>query len=225
MDDHDIAVGHSATQAHLDKVNVTLPHAVTTSASNSEPESNKDIVSSYTAHTSTSSTTMSEPTYDDSVPFISINSQPNDIASSLNNTPVQPHIARFQKTQLRDRSHSFSKHWYPLYPFIEYSVQKDAIFYYSCRHFPSHSGSADSAFTRDGFRNWKKVCEKLRKHSQSVSHKESMAKWTVYKQTKATSTFADQLFCQWATTVAANRQYITTLAKIAVLSPCQAIAL
>uniref|UniRef100_A0A1X7U5U3 TTF-type domain-containing protein n=1 Tax=Amphimedon queenslandica TaxID=400682 RepID=A0A1X7U5U3_AMPQE len=226
-DDHDIAApGHrgsaTCTQAHLDEVDITLP---TTSVSNSEPESSQDIVSGYTAHTSTSSTTTSEPTDDESVPFFSINSQPNDIASSLHDKPVQPHIARFQKTQISDRSRSFSKHWYPLYPFIEYSIQKDAIFCYSCRQFPSHSGSADTVFTRDGFRNWKKVGEKLRKHSQSVSHKESMAKWTAYKQTKATSTVADQLLCQRATTVAANRQYITTLAKIAVLCARQGIAL
>lgn len=64
---------------------------------------------------------------------------------------------------------------------------------YSCRQFSSHPGSADTVFTRDGFRNWKKVGEKRRKHSQSVRHKESMAKLVAYKQTKPTSTVTDQL--------------------------------
>ena len=151
--------------------------------------------------------------------------QPHDLASSVNDNPVQPQLRSYQKTRISDRNCSFAARWYQLYPFIEYSVQKDAIYCYSCRLFPSLSAPTDTAFTHNGFRNWKKIGEKLKKHSESRSHKDSMTKWTAYKQTEATSTVADQLVSQRRATIAANRRYITFLAKIAVLCARQGISL
>ena len=133
--------------------------------------------------------------------------QPHDIASSIDDKPVQSYIRNFQKTKISDKNCSSAVCWYQLYPFIEYSVQKDAIYCFRCRLFASQSGSADKVFTTNGFRNWKKVGEKSKKHSESVSHKDRMTKWTAYKQTKATSTVADQLLSQRAATIAAKIYY------------------
>ena len=119
---------------------------------------------------------------------------------------LQSYIRNFQKTKISDKNCSSAVCWYQLYPFIEYSVQKDAIYCFRCRLFASQSGSADKVFTTNGFRNWKKVGEKSKKHSESVSHKDRMTKWTAYKQTKATSTVADQL-SQRAATIAAKIYY------------------
>ena len=52
-----------------------------------------------------------------------------------------------------------------------------------------------------------------------------MAKWMAYKQTKSSSTVADQLISQRASAVAANRMYISTLSQVAVLCARQGIAL
>lgn len=100
--------------------------------------------------------------------------QPHDLASSVNDNPVQPQLSSYQKTRISDRNCSFAARWYQLYPFIEYSVQKDAIYCYSCRLFPSLSAPTDTAFTHNGFRNWKKIGEKLKKHSESRSHKDKV---------------------------------------------------
>ena len=66
--------------------------------------------------------------------------------------------------------------------------------------------------------------EKLKRHAESDTHKESMAKWMAYKQTKS-PTVADQLVSQRASTVAANRMYISTLSQVAVLCARQGIPL
>ena len=146
---------------------------------------------------------------------------PNDIAHSRDDKPVQPQLRNFQNMRVGDRNRSFAVHWYQSYPFIEYSIQGDAVYCFSCRLFPSSSGYADT-FTTRGCNKWKKIGEKLKRHAESDAHKESMAKWMAYKQTK--STVADQL-SQRASTVAANRMYISTLSQVAVLCARQGFAL
>ena len=74
--------------------------------------------------------------------------------------------------------------------------------------FPSHSRFVDTTFTAAGCSRWKKIGDKLKKHSESDAHKESMARWVGYKQTKSTGTVADQLVSQRAATVASNRAYV-----------------
>ena len=150
---------------------------------------------------------------------------PGDIASSSDEQPVQPQLKSFHKTAIGDRNCSFATHWYKSYPFIEYSNQKDAVYCFSCRLFPSNSGHPDNSFATQGCRKWKKIGEKLKKHAESRSHKESMAKWMAYKQSKSTSTVADQLISQRASNVVANRMYISTIAQVVVLCARQGIAL
>ena len=148
---------------------------------------------------------------------------PSDIAHSRDDKPVQPQLRNFQKMRVGDRNRSFAVHWYQSYPFIEYSIQRDAVYCFSCRLFPSSSGYADT-FTTRGCNKWKKIGEKLKRHAESDAHKESMAKWMAYKQNKS-STVANQLISQRASTVAANHMYISTLSQVAVLCARQGIAL
>ena len=127
---------------------------------------------------------------------------PRDIARSPDDKPVQPQFRNFQKTKVGDRNRSFSVHWYQSHPFIEYFIQRYAVYCFNCRPFPSSSGYADMTFTIEVC---KKIGEKLKKHAESDAHKESMAKWIAYKQTK--STVADQLTSHRASTVAGNRLF------------------
>ena len=150
---------------------------------------------------------------------------PSDIAHYRDEKPVQPQLRNFQKTRVGDRNRSFAVHWYQSYPFIEYSIQRDAVYCFSCRLFPSSSGYADTTFTTQGCNRWKKFGDKLKRHAESDAHKKNMAKWMAYKQNKSSSTVADQLICQRASTVAANRMYISTLSQVAVLCAHQGVAL
>ena len=98
------------------------------------------------------------------------------------------------------------------------------MYCFSCRLFPSSSGYADMTFTTEECNKWKKIGEKLKKHAESDAHKESMAKWMAYKQTKS-FTVADQQASHRASTVAANCMYISTLSQVAVLYARQGIPL
>lgn len=43
------------------------------------------------------------------------------------------------------------------FQWLEYSIQKDAIFCYPCRVFGTTTNKSEDTFVSTGFRNWKKV--------------------------------------------------------------------
>ena len=67
--------------------------------------------------------------------------------------PVQPRLSSYPKSKFGSEKHSFQAAYYSSFPFLEYSVQKDSVFFFffSCRHFPTPN--ADTAFTMVGVKN------------------------------------------------------------------------
>ena len=63
---------------------------------------------------------------------------PQDIANGPVQSPVQPHV-KFPSTAYGTKKRSFSSDWYRKYSWLEYSVEKDAVFCYACRIFGSAS--------------------------------------------------------------------------------------
>ena len=64
----------------------------------------------------------------------------DDIASTPASPPVQL-IIIYPATIFCGKARSFSQAWYNVYPWLEYSVQANACFCYSCRLFGSGPGS------------------------------------------------------------------------------------
>ena len=62
---------------------------------------------------------------------------PSDIASSTQESPVQPENHSFPTSLFGDKSHAFSPSYYNSYPWLEYSIINNAVFCYPC-HFLSH---------------------------------------------------------------------------------------
>jgi len=52
---------------------------------------------------------------------------------------------------------AFSSAYYQNHDWLEYSLEKDAIFCYACRLFSNSSGHYEETFTTLGFKNWKKA--------------------------------------------------------------------
>ena len=119
---------------------------------------------------------------------------PQDIAEGPVQSPVQPHV-KFPSIAYGTKKRSFSSDWYRKYSWLEYSVDKDAVFCYACRIFGSASRSVDT-FTRTGFRDWKHATGQsgmLSKHDTSFSHKQSMLSWCEYtKNTRRGTSIADR---------------------------------
>ena len=81
---------------------------------------------------------------------------------------------------------SFVTDWYKKYDWAEYSQERDAMFCYSCRYFslPGFNSNGEEAFTKTGFRRWKKSHGKdgaIPKHTASQCHKRSDMAWKDYE--------------------------------------------
>ena len=126
--------------------------------------------------------------------------------------PAQPRLSSYSKSKFGNQKRSFQAAYYSSFPFLEYSVQKDSVFSFSCRHFPTPN--ADTAFSKVGFRNSKKTKEKLQQHAKCRSHIDSQRSWIEFQSTSSAGSIAPQLSKCPREKVAANRSYAKQIINI-----------
>ena len=125
--------------------------------------------------------------------------------------------------------------YYSDFPFIEYSVSRDAIFCFPCRMFQSDCGKAERSFTVTGvpsgcekgsFRNWKKIVEKLNRHASECSiHLTAIEKWNSWKQSQSKGDIITQLQTHTNEVVSQQRKAVSTLSRIVLFCAKQDLAL
>ena len=144
----------------------------------------------------------------------------SDIASSISQLPVQRYI-KFPVTIVSGKRHSFNSNWYKKYPWIEYSVKKDAAFCYACRLFPSTSNRVEEAFTKVGFRDWNHAMGNhgmLVKHNNSCNHKQAIASWCEYVRISKRGTSIDNVMSGiQKRRIEDNRHYVRTVIETILL--------
>ena len=150
-----------------------------------------------------------------------------DIAIDKSESPVQPKICFPSRVFGSSGCRSFQVHWYKEFPWIEYSVEKDAVFCFPCRFFNT---VADKAFTRTGFRDWKHATGKhgiLTCHdSKCATHKGSVVAWKQFKLTIANdASIGVHLDRQGKKIIEDNRQYVKALLESLLFCAQQGIAL
>ena len=85
-----------------------------------------------------------------------------DISKDKTCDPVQPILKMFRMTQFgggkKRKFRAFNSNWYKQFPWLEYSIVRDAAYCYCCRHFLRIAKHGPvKAFITDGFRNWKRA--------------------------------------------------------------------
>ena len=126
--------------------------------------------------------------------------------------PAQPRLSSYPKSKFGSQKLSFQVADYSCFPFLEYIVQKDSVFCFSCRHFPTPN--ADTAFTKVGVKNWKKIKEKLQQHAKCRSHIDSQRSWIEFQSTSSAGFVATRLSKRHSEKVAANRTYAKQIINI-----------
>ena len=100
--------------------------------------------------------------------------------------PNQPKHYQYLKSKYKETDHAprvFQLDWYRRYPWLHYSVQKNAAFcFYCCKYLKTHdiSERVEFAFTVTGFRNCKRALESKKgfiKHQSSGLHKKGKDKF------------------------------------------------
>ena len=152
-----------------------------------------------------------------------------DIVAGPHQLPVQP-IVNFPSRTFGSKKRSFNSEWYKLYPWLEYSKEKDAAYCYPCRFFTiGGSGKSDVAFTHNGFHDWKHALGKkgsIQKHDKCRSQMEAVVSWNAYIQLKSSnSSVADMMGSARAQHVAKNVHFMKTIAEVILLCNQQEIGL
>ena len=96
---------------------------------------------------------------------------------------------------------------------MEYSVKKDAVFCFPCRHF--QTDSMRESFRKEGVSDWRKLGSKLDKHAISEGHKNCMIKWENFKKSATLGSIAAKLSESHKATVQKNRSYLCKVVDIA----------
>ncbi len=93
--------------------------------------------------------------------------------------PCQP-VAGFPKNP---QGRSFQSQWYAGNNWLEYSVEKDAMYCFSCRLFLTEDKfKARTAWRTTGVVNWRKAVEKIHEHAATEAHMISMVRWANYRK-------------------------------------------
>ena len=90
----------------------------------------------------------------------------------------QPHAHDYPITKIYGKDHHFSLLWFYTYPWIEYSVEKDAAFCFKCYLFGKENGT----FVTGGWRNWNVGTVALTKHGNSKGHQFAQEKLNLFVQ-------------------------------------------
>ena len=137
---------------------------------------------------------------------------PNDLGDK-HCCPKKPILPDFPSRLFGRTKLAFSTYYYNKYCWLEYSVLKDAVFCFACRHFQTDS-SVEESF-RKGVSDWKKLSSKLEKHANSLAHQNCMVKWDNFKQsTSGGGSIAAKLSESHNATVEKNRSYLFKVVDI-----------
>ena len=134
--------------------------------------------------------------------------KPSDLGES---TPARPTFIEFPKTPfgIKKTMRSFTQSMYT-FNWVEYSISRDAIFCFCCRHY-----GGTGVFVTEGFRDWKTALEKgrgLYQHDQGKSHMDCCKMWReAMHRAKTGTTISYQLNTQQ---IDNNRYYIKAVAQI-----------
>ena len=150
----------------------------------------------------------------------------SSLTQSPQYSPCQPLNIRFPVSYFSGKARSFQSDWYRERDWLEYSVSKDAAFCFACRMFPYAivgGNRPNTAFTREGFRDWRHGVAALNTHSNSESHEQSYIAWKQFRNSLVAGSVADQLGSCRAELVKKSRHYIRTVAEVLLLCSKQEI--
>ncbi len=144
----------------------------------------------------------------------------SDISSGVAQPPVRPKLHSFPVTQFGSKVHCFNNKWYEKYSWVEYSIQKDAIFCYPCRFFsiPGTTRTEENFKSMTGTRNWKKTA--VLRSTISASH---TSRQCFQKNSSQEKSAAQRLDRSRSTLIKKNKHYMKTVVEVLLLCARQSI--
>ena len=150
---------------------------------------------------------------------------PVDIAQDKSEIPQQPTSIQFPIREYggsSKRRSSFQVSWYNEFPWIEYSIERDAVFCFPCRFF---GVAPDNSLTLVGFCDWKHAKGKsgtLTSHDRFCSkHHDAVLSWQSFKSSVSNNSSVVACMSRGRQkTVEENRAYVRAILE-SILYLCQ----
>lgn len=96
--------------------------------------------------------------------------------------PKQVRLPQYPLDQFGVQKRAFQKNWFDTFEWLEYSVNLNSTFCFSCRLFgKQHTQNNKDALISTGYSNWKRALDSFREHDKSALHKATMVSWKSYK--------------------------------------------
>ena len=144
----------------------------------------------------------------------SVHETPTDLGT-YDTGPHRPNLPVFPQTVFGKAKRMFHRQWFEQFPWLEYSVQADAAFCFSCRQDPSQSArSCGDKLVGSGYRNWKRAVQSFHEHESSQSHLSSMTAWACFQSTQKTGTVEHSIKKGEEKCIADRRRYLTRLIEV-----------
>ncbi|XP_057250623.1 uncharacterized protein LOC104908187 [Beta vulgaris subsp. vulgaris] len=104
----------------------------------------------------------------------------------LDRKPCQPKNFVFPQTLIGPKNRRFNVDWFDTWPWLEYSVEKDAAFCFACYLFKEDNSIGRDAFTTNGFKYWNRL-DVIKKHvgSHKSVHSNAMIAMELFKNQKS----------------------------------------
>ncbi|KAL5236487.1 hypothetical protein ACI65C_003897 [Semiaphis heraclei] len=112
----------------------------------------------------------------------------SDLSISKYDSPKQPLLASFPKNK---NKRAFNSKLYKHFNWNEYSIVKDQVYCFVCRHFTSTNGPQfERTFLNKGFNCWQKQVESFKYHEKTNYHKLNFEKSNIIKQISPIGAFS-----------------------------------
>ncbi|XP_073466822.1 zinc finger MYM-type protein 1-like [Aquarana catesbeiana] len=140
--------------------------------------------------------------------------------------PVQPKLAQYPYEYFGTQKRSFQFHWLEKYSWLEYSIQKNASFCFSCRNFGTKQGRShlDSLMCKSGYKNWKRALDSFKEHDKSSAHKSGMLSWSAYKDSILRGNVLEKIQTGREVQIQERRDYLKRLVAVATFLSKQGIS-
>ena len=137
---------------------------------------------------------------------------PNDLGDKSGNIAHQPEIDKYIKD---GGGRHFCNEWYKRFDWLEYLVERDAVFCFPCRVFgDTHPGA--TTFTVEGYSHWKHAVgdntEGLNKHGISIGHNAAVNMWISRKVRLQNANYVSLMIS--SDVLKRRRYYVRTTAEI-----------
>ncbi|KAL1005411.1 hypothetical protein UPYG_G00058770 [Umbra pygmaea] len=132
--------------------------------------------------------------------------------------PKQAKLPQYPFKRFGLQNRAFQHKWFEIFDWLEYSVERNAVFCFSCRIFGKQQiRKKQDALVSLGYTNWKRALESFREHEKTGIHKATMMYWKCYKTSLEYRDIVEEMQAANVSEIQERRQYLRRIVAVTTL--------